>query len=61
MISISFNGTKKKMPGSLASVSLTFDNDKVLLQTEYNTVTITRLLYRSGDSEYRLNGVQCAG
>ncbi|MFT5018282.1 MAG: chromosome segregation protein, partial [Limisphaerales bacterium] len=59
MSSIIFNGTKKKRPGSLASVSLTFDNDKGLLPTEYNTVTITRLLYRSGDSEYRLNGVQC--
>jgi chromosome segregation protein len=43
----------------MASVSLTFDNDKGLLPTDYNTVTITRILYRSGDSEYRLNGVQC--
>jgi chromosome segregation protein len=59
MSSVIFNGTKKKKPGSLASVSLTFDNDKGLLPTEYNTVTITRMLYRSGDSEYRLNGVQC--
>ncbi|MBC6994300.1 chromosome segregation protein SMC [Neolewinella lacunae] len=59
MSSIIFNGTKKKKAGNMASVSLTFDNDKGLLPTEYNTVTITRLLYRSGDSEYRLNGVQC--
>ncbi|MCP9235404.1 chromosome segregation protein SMC [Lewinella sp. JB7] len=59
MSSIIFNGTKKKKAGNLASVSLTFENDKDLLPTEYNMVTITRLLYRSGDSEYRLNGVQC--
>ena len=59
MASIIFNGTKKKKPGNLASVSLTFKNDKDLLPTEYQTVTITRMLYRSGDSEYRLNGVQC--
>lgn len=59
MSSVIFNGTKKKKAGNLASVSLTFDNDKGVLPTEYNTVAITRMLYRSGDSEYRLNGVQC--
>jgi chromosome segregation protein len=59
MSSVIFNGTKKKKAGNLASVSLTFDNDKGLLPTEYNTVTVTRMLYRSGDSEYRLNGVKC--
>ena len=59
MTSVIFNGTKKKKAGNLASVSLTFANDKDLLPTEYNMVTITRMLYRSGDSEYRLNGVQC--
>ena len=59
MTSVIFNGTKKKKAGNLASVSLTFDNDKDLLPTDYNQVTITRMLYRSGDSEYRLNGVTC--
>ncbi|NJC28307.1 chromosome segregation protein SMC [Neolewinella antarctica] len=59
MSSVIFNGTKKKKAGNLASVSLTFDNDKGLLPTEYGAVQITRMLYRSGDSEYRLNGVQC--
>ena len=59
MSSVIFNGTKKKKAGNLASVSLTFDNDKGLLPTEYSSVQITRMLYRSGDSEYRLNGVQC--
>ncbi|NJB85239.1 chromosome segregation protein [Lewinella marina] len=59
MASVIFNGTRKKKPGNLASVSLTFENDKSLLATDYTTVTVTRMLYRSGDSEYRLNGVQC--
>ncbi|WP_116124524.1 chromosome segregation protein SMC [Lewinella sp. IMCC34183] len=59
MASVIFNGTRKKKAGNLASVSLTFENDKALLPTDYNTVTVTRMLYRSGDSEYRLNGVQC--
>lgn len=59
MSSIIFNGTKKKKASGMASVSLTFENTKNLLPTEYNTVTITRLLYRTGESEYRLNGVTC--
>ncbi len=59
MSSIIFNGTKKKKAGNVASVSLTFENDKGLLPTEYHMVTMTRMLYRSGDSEYQLNGVQC--
>ncbi|MEM7573518.1 MAG: chromosome segregation protein SMC [Bacteroidota bacterium] len=59
MSSVIFNGTKKRKAGNVASVSLTFDNTKNLLPTEYNTVTMTRLLYRSGESEYQLNGVQC--
>ncbi|WP_044087362.1 chromosome segregation protein SMC [Lewinella cohaerens] len=59
MSSVIFNGTKKKKASGMASVSLTFENTKNLLPTEYNTVTITRMLYRTGESEYRLNGVTC--
>ncbi len=59
MSSVIFNGTKKRKPAGIAQVSLTFENTKNLLPTEYNTVTITRMLYRSGESEYRLNGVSC--
>lgn len=59
MTSIIFNGTKKRKASGVASVSLTFDNTKNLLPTEYNTVKITRMLYRTGESEYRLNGVSC--
>ena len=59
MSSVIFNGTKKKKPGGMAMVSLTFENTKNLLPTEYHTVTISRILYRSGESEYRLNNVTC--
>jgi chromosome segregation protein len=40
-------------------VNLTFENTKNLLPTEFSTVTITRKFYKSGESEYRLNDVQC--
>ncbi|MEZ4988723.1 MAG: chromosome segregation protein SMC, partial [Saprospiraceae bacterium] len=59
MSSVIFNGTKKRKAAGVASVSLTFENTKNLLPTEYNTVTITRILYRTGESEYKLNGVSC--
>jgi chromosome segregation protein len=54
-----FNGTKQRKASSLAEVSLTFENDRMLLPTEYNTITISRHYYRNGESEYRLNGVTC--
>ena len=59
MNSVIFNGTKKRKAGQMALVSLSFENTKNLLPTEYSTVTITRILYASGESEYRLNGVTC--
>jgi len=57
--SLVFNGSKSRGPSGLAEVSLTFDNTKNLLPTEFNTVTVTRKFYKSGESEYRLNDVQC--
>lgn len=59
MENIIFNGTKNRKPAQLAEVSLTFDNTKNILPTAYSQVTLTRKLYRSGESEYRLNDVQC--
>jgi chromosome segregation protein len=59
MENIIFNGTKNRKPANLAEVSLTFENNKGILPTEYSTVSITRRLYRSGESEYLLNGVAC--
>lgn len=59
MENIIFNGTKTRKPSNLAEVSLSFDNTKNILPTDFTKVTITRKLYRSGESEYRLNDVQC--
>lgn len=59
MENIIFNGTKNRKAANLAEVSLTFDNTKNVLPTEFSQVTLTRKLYRTGDSEYRLNDVQC--
>src|SRR6476661_8668631 len=59
MQNIIFNGTKSRKPSQLAEVSLTFDNTKNILPTEFSQVTITRKLYRTGESEYRLNDIQC--
>lgn len=59
MENLIFNGTRKRKSSSLASVSLTFENTKNILPTEYTTVTISRHYYRNGDSEYRLNDVPC--
>jgi len=57
--SLVFNGSKTRSASGLAEVSLTFENTRNLLPTEFNTVTITRKFYKSGESEYRLNDVQC--
>lgn len=54
-----FNGSKTRSASGLAEVSLTFENTKNLLPTEFSTVTVTRRFYKNGESEYRLNDVQC--
>lgn len=59
MEDVVFNGTRKRKATQLAEVSLTFNNTKNILPTEYSQVTITRRYFRSGDSEYLLNGVKC--
>ncbi|HRI79765.1 MAG TPA: chromosome segregation protein SMC, partial [Cyclobacteriaceae bacterium] len=59
MENIIFNGTNSRSPLQMAEVSLTINNTKNLLPTEYAQITITRRLYRSGESEYLLNGVTC--
>jgi len=59
MSDVIFNGTKTKKEAPTATVALTFENDKNLLPVEYQNVTISRTLYRSGESEYKLNNVVC--
>lgn len=59
MNDVVFNGTEKKKALGMAEVSLTLINNKGVLPTEYTDVTITRRLYRTGQSEYLLNGTVC--
>ncbi|MBK7150002.1 MAG: chromosome segregation protein SMC [Bacteroidetes bacterium] len=59
MENLIFNGTKNRKPSSLAEVSLTFENTKNVISSDYKTITITRRLFRDGESEYQLNGVAC--
>lgn len=59
MQDIIFAGTENRKPVSYASVSLTLDNSDSVLPVEYKEVTVTRKIYRSGESEYLLNGTNC--
>ncbi|HUH18646.1 chromosome segregation protein SMC [Albibacterium sp.] len=59
MENVIFNGTKSRKAAQLAEVSLSFNNTNNILPTSFSQVTITRKLYRSGESEYRINDVQC--
>src|SRR5215213_7795616 len=54
-----FNGSRTRSASGLAEVSLTFENTKNLLPTEFSTITVTRKFYKNGESEYRLNDVSC--
>lgn len=58
MEDVIFNGTDKKPALGFAEVSLTFANDSRALPVDYNEVTVTRRLYRSGESEYLINKSQ---
>ena len=59
MENVIFNGTSQRGAQQMAEVSLTINNTKNILPTEYSQITITRRLYRSGESEYLLNNVVC--
>src|ERR1051326_3283508 len=54
-----FNGSRTRSGSGMAEVSLTFENTRNMLPTEFTTVTITRKFYKNGESEYRLNDVTC--
>ena len=59
MEDVIFNGTKNRKPLSIAEVSLTIENTKGILPSEYTEVVVTRRVYRSGESEYFLNKTLC--
>src|SRR4051794_24699419 len=59
MDDVIFAGTPKRSALARAEVSLTIDNGAHLLPIDFSEVTITRTLFRNGDSEYQINGVAC--
>lgn len=59
MLDVIFAGSRSRKPANCAEVRLTFDNTRRLLACDEQEVMVSRLLYRSGDSEYRLNGKRC--
>jgi chromosome segregation protein len=59
MDDVIFAGTEKRPALGRAEVELTIDNSAGLLPIEFSEVTVSRTLFRTGESEYRLNGVPC--
>ena len=59
MVDIIFNGTAKRAPLNMAQVSMVFDNATRQLPLDFDEITVTRKIFRSGESEYYLNKVQC--
>lgn len=59
MDDVIFAGTATRKPKGMAEVTLVIDNTSGTLPIEYNEVAVTRRMYRSGESEYLVNGNQC--
>lgn len=59
MEDVIFSGTQFRKPLGLAQVSLTLDNSDGTLSTDYNEVTVTRRIFRSGETEYLINNQKC--
>ncbi len=59
MQDVIFSGTENRKPLSFAYVAITLDNQDRQLPISYEEVTVARRLYRSGESEYLLNGTAC--
>jgi chromosome segregation protein len=58
-VDVIFAGTDKRKPLGMAEVRLTIDNSDGALPIQFGEVTITRRVYRSGESQYMLNGAPC--
>ena len=59
MQDVIFSGTENRKPLSAATVSITLDNSDHQLPIDYTEVTVTRRVFRSGESEYLINGSPC--
>lgn len=58
MEDVIFAGTENRKPMGYSYVAITFDNSDHKLNIDYNEVTVSRRLFRSGESEYMINGTQ---
>ncbi|MGN1319352.1 MAG: chromosome segregation protein SMC [Lachnospirales bacterium] len=59
MEDVIFNGTANRKPLGFAEVSMVMDNTDKKLNIDYSEVTVTRRVYRSGESDYLINGTKC--
>lgn len=59
MSNVIFNGSASKKALGMAEVSVTISNNRGILPTEFTEITMTRRLFRSGESEYLLNNKTC--
>ena len=59
MEDVIFNGTANRKPLSFAEVSLVMDNEDRKLNLDYSEITVTRRVFRSGESDYLINGTKC--
>ena len=59
MQDVIFSGTESRKPQGYAYVAITLDNSDKQLTVGYEEVTVARRLYRSGESEYLINGTVC--
>ena len=59
MEDVIFAGTQNRKPVGFAYVAITLDNSDHALPVEYDEVTVSRRVYRSGESEYKINGHTC--
>jgi chromosome segregation protein len=59
MEDVIFNGTQKRSALGRAEVMLTLDNSAGILPLDFSEVSVSRTLFRNGDSEYAINGVEC--
>jgi chromosome segregation protein len=59
MQDVIFGGTKTRSAAGMSEVTLTFDNSQNVIPIDYSEVSITRKLFRSGESEYFINKTQC--
>lgn len=59
MQDVIFSGTEIRKPQGFAYVAITLDNSDHKLPIAYDQVTVSRRLYRSGESEYKINGSAC--